>query len=262
MSVNVSFVLQQDVEIISIDKIKNCLYKQFPDMKIDNEQQNENEIITFNINDITIAIANMPAPYPWSDLEGPCSTSYLWPKSTNELKEHKSHTLISVLGEINPLDSSILLTKITTSFLIESKLALGVYWGNATLLVPKQLFIEFTTKILPQGLPLDIWIDFRVGWFEEKISSGFTTGLEALGHMEFEVVKCPEKPSELRERFQNLARYVIENGSVIKDGDTIGNDDNERIKIVYSDSVFGIKNKVMRLEYSSIQPKKWWKFGK
>jgi hypothetical protein len=78
--------------------------------------------------------------------------------------------------------------------------------------------------------------------------------MEALGHMEFEALESPETFADLRERFMGLAGYVLENGPVIRDGDTIGEDANERIRVVYSDPAFGHKNKVMRLEYETPIP--------
>ena len=87
-----------------------------------------------------------------------------------------------------------------------------MYWSNGLLLVPKAIFIEFAEKILPTGPPLDIWVDFRIGWQTSSTSAGFTTGMASLGHMEMEARDWPAKPSDLRDRFQNLALYVLENG--------------------------------------------------
>ncbi len=89
---------------------------------------------------------------------------------------------------------------------------------------------------------------------------GFTTGMQSLGHMEFETQDSPEPPNELRERFHGLAIYVLENGPVIRDGDTIGEDANEKIQVVYADSAFGHEAKVMRLVYTPQQKKPWWQF--
>jgi hypothetical protein len=79
--------------------------------------------------------------------------------------------------------------------------------------------------------------------------------------MEFETDDSPEPPGELRERFFGLANYLLDNGLVIKNGDTIGEDANERIRVVYDDSDFGLKGKVMRLEYTPVERKKSrWRF--
>jgi hypothetical protein len=56
-----------------------------------------------------------------------------------------------------------------------------------------------------------------------------------------------ESPNELGERLVALAGYVVENGPVIKDGDTVGEDADERIRVMCSPSAFGHKEQVMRL---------------
>ena len=53
---------------------------------------------------------------------------------------------------------------------------------------------------------------------------------------------------------------MVENGPVIKDGDTVGEDANERIKVVYAKSAFGHEGRVMRLEYGPAGRKGW--FGR
>ncbi len=105
------------------------------------------------------------------------------------------------------------------------------------MVIPKELFIEFTQEVLPHGPPVPIWIDIRFGRDSERGSSGFTTGLVALGHKEFETWGAPEPPQDLAKRLLALAGYVLEKGPVIRNGDTIGEDENEKIRIVFSDSL-------------------------
>jgi hypothetical protein len=139
--------------------------------------------------------------------------------------------------------------------------ALGIYWGNATLIVPKPVFIDFAVEVLPSGPPLHIWIDFLVGPGENGGSSGFTTGMAGLGHMEIEVLDAPETPGALRERLTALCGYLLENGPVIQDGNTIGADADEKIRVVVTESWFGAQGQVMALEYEGHTPTKpKWKF--
>jgi hypothetical protein len=79
--------------------------------------------------------------------------------------------------------------------------------------------------------------------------------------MELETLNSPEPPGELRERFFGLACYFLENGPVIREGDTIDEDAHERIKVIYARSSFGHQG-LMRLDYSSTAAAKspWWKF--
>lgn len=227
--------------------------------------QAEKDQIAFSVGDDHVIIALMRAPIPWSELEGPCATSILWPKAAEELKPHSGHLIVTVLRrDDDPIASSRMLTQACVSVLATCAEAPGVYWGNATLLVPSKLFQEFATEIMPSTPPIHIWVDFRVGPTGNGTSSGFTTGMRALGHMEFETENATDSPGELRERFTALADYVLENGPVINDRDTIGEDENAQIRAVYAPSAFGHKETVMRLEYlptaKAAAPKKrgWW----
>jgi hypothetical protein len=180
----------------------------------------------------------------------------LWKNAAEDLRDHRAHIIVTVMSEgLSAVEQSIILTRGIAAVLGACNSALGVYWGNATLIIPRPIFLDFTEKVLPLGPPLDLWVDFRVGRETEKTSAGFTVGLRELGHMELEARDCPEKPGELRDRFQSLARYLLENGAVIRDGDTVGNAANEKIRIVYADSTFGVSGKVMHLRYQ----KSWWK---
>lgn len=252
-------VLLRDDAKVSVADIQRELASNWPDLEITEAEEKDGSLsITFG--ETFVIFSRMPAPFPWSDLEGPCATSVLWKNAAAEIKPHKFHWVVVVNGELDPIELSTMLTQATASFMAVCPTAIGVYWGNATLIVPKNLFIDFAKDVMSLGPPLHIWVDFRVGRDGEHTSSGFTAGMKALGHMELEAQKSPEPPGELHERLMSLARYVVENGPVIRDGDTIGEDENERIRVIYSKSAFGHKDQVMRLEYEQSSPKKpWWK---
>lgn len=253
-------VMFSDAPELSVADIQADIATKWPDVPSGTDADEKDNTLSFRVGSADVILGKMPAPFPWSDLEGPCTTSILWPNAADELRGHKTHVIVTVSGELDPIDLSTLLTQATASLMATSPTALGVYWGNATLVVPKALFIDFATDVLPHGPPLHIWVDFRVGTDGDKSSSGFTTGMAALGHMEFESKNAAEPPGELRERFLGLAGYIVENGPVINDGDTVGEDANERIRVIYSDSAFGHEGKVMRLVYEKESPKNpWWK---
>jgi hypothetical protein len=253
-------VLSREDADLSAADIQRELAARWPDLPAATDAEQKDNTIAFRVGSADVILGKMPGPIPWSDLEGPCATSILWPNASDKVRQHKIHWIVTVSGELNPVELSTLLTQATAAVLAACPPALGVYWHNATLVIPKGMFIDFAEKVLPHGPPLHMWVDFRAGRDSEKSSSGFTAGMAALGHMEIEAQGAPEPPGELRQRFLALAGYVLENGPVIKDGDTIGEDANERIRVVYSKSAFGHKGQVMRLEYEKPSPRKpWWK---
>jgi hypothetical protein len=253
-------VMFSDDPQLSITDIQSEHATKWPDLPTATDAGVEGNTLSFRVGSADVILGKMPVPIPWSDLEGPCATSILWPDAADVLREHKTHVIVTVSGDFDPIELSTLLTQATASLMGASPTALGVYWGNATLVVPRDMFMDFAVDVLPHGPPLHVWVDFRVGKDVDRTSSGFTKGMAALGHMEFEVPNAAEPPSALRERLLALAGYVVENGPVINDGDTIGRDASERIRVVYSDSVFGFEGQVMRLVYETDLPKKpWWK---
>ncbi len=260
MAIGISMIMTTSDAPIRGADVQRHLAVDSPNLPAATQVEEGDGTLSLQIGNSGVIMARMPAPIPWTDLEGPCATSILWRNAAEEVKRHTRHWIVTVNGELDPLALSTLLTQTTAAAMAACSSAIGVYWGNATMIVPKNIFIDFAKEVLPHGPPLHVWVDFRVGKDSEQSSAGFTTGMTALGHMEFEAQNSPEPPGELRERFLALAGYVVENGPVIKDGDTVGEDAEERIRVVYSDSAFGHEGKVMRLVYESASTAKpWWK---
>lgn len=249
---------------VSPSAITRDLSSTWPDLPaLGPVEKSDKTILTFDVGEHAhVFLALMPAPIPWSDLEGPCATSGLWQDSANVLKPHRAHLLVTIMFDDarSPMAKSKLLTQVTAAVLETCPASLGVYWCNATLVVQPKLFRDFAVEILRVGPPLPIWVDFRIGKSEQGQLAGFTTGLRALGLKEIETLNSPEPGSELRGRFEGLIHYLLENGQVIKDGDTIGEDQHERIKVVYAPSNFGHEGQVMRLVYEPVKKKGW--FGR
>jgi len=234
---------------ISVSDIQRDLAINWPDLPPLLGANEQKGVIDFHIGDFQVFIGQMPAPIPWSQLEGPCATSFLWKDAEKALRQHTSHLIVTVFGEATPLQLASLLTKVIAAILGTCTAAIGVYWGSATLVVPSNIFRQFAIRVLPEGPPIQIWIDFRVGRNEQAKSFGFTHGLTNFGLMEMETQNASESPVQLRDRLWSLATYLLENGPVIRDRNTVGKDAKERIRVVYSPSAFGHKTEVMRLDY-------------
>ena len=208
-------------------------------------------ILTFYLNDDLVAVAPMPAPYPWSDLKGPCETSWMWPRQTpaSTLQRHSTHVLITATGgQAGPIHRRLAFTQVVA---ISAAMpgVIGVYWPEGTLVHYPPVFMEMAQEISnPKSPPLNLWVDFRVFRNADGSAGLFTTGLSPLGRREIEVPRVTMKPSELYEWAMNIAGYVLENGDRIKDGHTIGTSAHQKIRVRFGPSQFGGKGEVMRLE--------------
>lgn len=230
----------------------------WPDLPAPSEVEEDGLTLSCQIGFDDVIVGRMPAPIPWTDLEGPCATSILWKNATEQVRAHTEHYIVTVNAELGPIPLSALLTRVVASVLAATDGAIGVYWMDATLLVPRDLFLEFADRVLPLGPPLAIWVDIRAGHTEGGGSAGFTSGLAALGLREIEVAHASEKPSELYERLQTLVEYVVAHPSAIQDGHTVGRNADEKIRVRFTASQYGHSGQVMALTWET-PPKPWWK---
>lgn len=214
---------------------------------------NEDGILTFQLDDDLVAIALMPAPYPWSDLEGPCATSWMWPRETpaTTLKQHRSHVLLTMIGGQSDRVSRRLILTALTALAAQQVGVMGVCWPEGTLVHYPPLFVEIAKAVAPvaspEAPPLLLWVDFRLFRNPDGTVGMFTTGLKALGHMEIEIPSIQMEPAALREWAQNIIYYLLEKGPVLKDGDTIGITAEQQIKIRHLPSQFGRPDNVLRM---------------
>lgn len=211
----------------------------------------DDAILSFSLGDELAALALMPAPYPWSDLEGPCATSWMWPEETSatDVKRHRTHLLVTMTGgRSDPIPRRLMLTAMT-ALAARQPGVLGVYWPDGTLVHYPPVFVEMADAVnSPEAPPLYLWVDFRLFRNDDGTIGLFTTGLKAIGFMEIEIPKIDMDPIELRDWTVNIAYYLIEKGPVLSDGDTIGMTAEQKIRIRHLPSLFGKEETVLRFE--------------
>ena len=212
--------------------------------------------ITCKVGSAAVTISVVGTPVPWAELKSLCENSLLWRDSARELKRHRGHLVVSVSGDLEPIPLVTLLTQVTASLVGTVSGVQGVYWKNANLVAPVDMFRHFAIDVMPEGPPMPIWVDTRVGVSSDGDTCGYTTGMKSLGLQEIESVSSSDDPKRLRQRFHGLAYYLVENGLVLRDGDVLGQTEAEQIRISYSDSAFGRSEKVIRLNYMEISKKK------
>ncbi len=210
----------------------------------------EQDILIFDAGGVQATVAKMGVPIPWSDLEGPCQTSWWWKTACQDLEAHPNHFVIAVLGGAeDPLDTVLQLTDLVAAVL-ETTPALGVYWGSGTLVTQKDLFLETAHDIGPGASPTMLWVDVRLVPKTDGTWTLFTTGMSQFGLMEFESDAAKGDGEELWNFVHDLAGYLLIEGPVIEDGHTVGPDAETRITVRFGSSMFAErKSQVYRLEF-------------
>ncbi|MFZ5816692.1 MAG: DUF4261 domain-containing protein [Bacillota bacterium] len=212
-------------------------------------QREPNRAVQFyDLNGQRVTVGLMPVPVPWSDLEGPCATNRFWPQATEVCRAHRAHLVVMLHSEReDPVWNHLAMTHLIAA-LVEAVGALAVYWGAGSVVQPAELFCRWAAEASPNDLPLFLWVDFRL-FAHEGHPFLATTGLTALGVMEIEGGSRRLKPSELLGRVYDLAHYACLEGPVLNDGDSIGADEQERIRIRHADSVWERPGPVIRVDF-------------
>lgn len=200
----------------------------------------------------SVMIGKMGAPAPLGD-QGDLPGRSLWPEERkDELKNHGDHWVVTTAGsELKAVDQAWMVTHVVDGILRSHPSALGVIWGPDSLRIISGPFQEIARLPYEDSFPTMLWVATTIvpGTGEDAPMIAMTTGMEAFDLMEIESVGSPESAEELHSRLQMLIGYLLENGLVIKDGDTIGETASERIQVVYHDSLLGRDGKVMQLVY-------------
>jgi hypothetical protein len=205
--------------------------------------------VVFRLGNDRAAIALMPAPIPWSNLEGPCATAWWWPDATKKMKYHASHILVALLGETGDLiQRYITLTRLTAVVTAHVDAA-GIYWGGGALVHDPQVFIEQAKNISLGNPPLHLWIDFRVEQNEDGSCRLFTTGMKAFHHMEIEIPHSTKPPAEVLAFAHAIADYAITSNKAIREGETIGRSEAEKVRVSYVPSMWVSSITAMRLDF-------------
>lgn len=244
----IAMILLEDIMDLSCDKMLASYNEKNNDLI--NIQLKDNTI-TFELDNETGYISLMPGPVPWGDLEGPCAAAWYWKEAAQVLREHKAHILISILpqNEQKPMvERFISITKLVSSIL-QTSIALGVYWGSGTVVHSADNFLKRSSDINNKDIPYELWIEFRVEMFPDKKCNIITTGMRTFGHMEIEIVKSKNSPLNALEFVLNTINYLVKNGPVIKDGDTVGEDKTQKIKVKYKKSIRDRVGNVMSINY-------------
>ena len=193
---------------------------------------------SFEIGEECVVIGLMPAPIPAEEFESMYSYSYLWEDAKKEVKEHTQHAIVSVLGDnTSAVEKYSLLTKVNASILRTSETAIGVYQGESTLLLPKDLYLDLADLLLEDMLPIQLWVYIGI-INEDKKSSVYTYGMKEFGKSEIEIIDADMKGSEVYDFLLSVLEYVLQQDVTLHHGETIGFTEEQKIKITESEAIY------------------------
>ncbi len=203
--------------------------------------------VGFALGDATVLMVNVDEPID-EDFSERRVAEKLWPGSVNGLMRHQSHMVISVhMDNRRATDLFALATKITSSTLAAAPGALGVFWPATPQLINRTAFME-KASALP-SLPLDLWVDIAVGKGRDGSVTASTSGMEAFGLREIEMVDSPESVDAARIRVTNLVSQILRHRRNVNHGTTLGYDQTWKVQISVEPSRLGRRGDVSQIVF-------------
>lgn len=238
-------VLLEEPKSMDIKKVISELREKW-NLKVgDTESSNETSVL--EIDGYNIAIASMEVPIPGNEIETTAEYNYFWKNGKDEATKHKGHIILSIMNAgKNPVAENILYTKIASAVLNNSK-SIGIYIGGRTLLLKKDFYQSLTAEMSDENLPLYNWIYFGLRTENGK-NSMYTYGLADFNKTEIEILDTKHSKDEINEMMMNLVNYILISDVTLKDGETIGFTEEQKLKITISKGKF-IDGKTIKVAF-------------
>ncbi len=246
-SVVVSMIFKESDEPFDIHQLELDLSKELS-ITISDPLIDEKGVILFTCNNITYAIARIPAGIPKNDFQSAADYSLLYKDKDGLYDKQKAHIIVTVISDkLDLIKQQLLLTKLTRAVLKNTN-SLGVLWGSSVQLIQSNVFLAFSTDISDESLPIPLWVNFCLFKDTNNKINVYTLGMKTLGYPEYEIINLKMNWNDGYYFLVDFTNYMITSHDLITDGDTIGRDENEKLKVTYPKSEITDDNRVMRIE--------------
>ena len=202
----------------------------------DSEEEAEEREDTFVISyqGAMIAVSLLAVHIPDREAEGAAANNFFWKNGVEQVEKHQAHVIVAVMGRnITPIESGKLLVKAVTS-VCRQEGVLGIYTGS-TVYAP-DYYLRCAGVLADDLFPLYnlVWVGLYNG---QKGLCAYTSGMINLGYDEMEVLDSSAEMKELHTFLVEIANYVIMEDVILRDGETIGFSEEQKLPITKSKGV-------------------------
>ncbi len=203
------------------------------DWDITFEDEVKEGALVFKNEGMVVALSLMPNPVPDNEAENAAKNNILWKDGDKEVAKHGAHIMLAVMNKFDAIDQALLFAKVACS-LLKLDNAIAIY-KNPTC-YEKKFYVDFAMSIKEGELPMPILI--YTGMYLAKTGiCAFTSGMRFFGKEEIEVVDSQKQPGEVISFLLSITEYVVSENAELKDGETIGFTEDEKLPITVSDGV-------------------------
>ena len=189
-----------------------------------------------------LTVIPVDRPMPSGAMDFAARRTIFWPNAKPELARHQGHVIVSKmlggLGNKTSLDQArdVAMACAAISSIVPT---IGIYWTAAEMVWPASVFREATAELMKGRVPIEAWL--HLGFMRAPMDptpnaiACITTGLMPFIGREIELMPTSLQPAQIAERLYGLARYLIDKGQILKDGETVGLSPTEKFRVALAD---------------------------
>ena len=198
----------------------------------------------FQVGDTLLSVIPVDQPLPPGTLDDAIEADRVWPEAKEKLAAHKAHIIVGAVTEATDHASAINTASLVTAVaaaITSITPTIGIYWSNGNTITERSTFLTAAQGLFAGQPPATVWVQML--WLDgpptpkgERTLAVVTTGLRPFVGREIEFLPVALPPRTIAERVIGAIVYLLSNGPVLKDGDTLGVSEQERIRVVFANS--------------------------
>jgi len=205
-----------------------------------------------------ISVLAKSSPVPAGTMEGAAYASIGWPSAKEAIERHVAHSIVGC-ADLPKDHEQALHFAVVTTLVTEAVRCLtegtGVFWSTGQIMVSPETWQKATQSLLQKNLPVEDWINLFWTKGEGGTLGAVTEGARAFFGMEIEFSPAPLQPADLAGKLYGVVRYLLINGAVLKDGDTLGQSETETIRVRLKEHGKQFEGRVIELSSEQQSPK-------
>lgn len=198
--------------------------------------------LVLTVDGMLITVLFVGRPIPTAELNEAIKGGRIgWPTAADELAPHIAHVIVATVNPVeNHTDALSGATGVTFVAAAVAALtsALGVYWSAARAVRATKDFIRAAEGLALHQIPTDTWVRLDILQGSANLAEGLfaaiTVGLQPFVGREIEFAPERMPPRTIAQRIVGTAQYLIANGMLLNDGDTLGVDQSERMRVRFA----------------------------
>ena len=212
------------------------------DWGIDVPDEVKDNALVFRTEGMVVACSLMPNPVPNKEAEECAKNNIMWKDGAAAVAKHGAHVMMAVMNKFDAMEQALLFAKIAYS-LLKLDNAIGIY-KNPTV-YEKKFYMQFAESIKQGEMPVPIMLYTGMYLAKDGLCA-LTSGMTFFGKNELEIIDSKQQPDKVISFMFSIEEYVLSEDVELKDGETIGFTEEQKLPISVGDgvSVKGITAKI------------------